>query len=538
MPDAKLKLETGEIAIPNGVTTIGRTTDNTVSFPDDSNVSRNHAEIEFRNGDHYLIDLNSSNGTTVNGNKLNGEIRLESGDQLLFGGSSAAEFVFGDTQSAADSGSDALDVPAMSQAQSELGSLGNSAQSEVEYAANNAIYGAVNNAVAGNAGSAAAASTASAEAASSSSSTVLIAGAVCGLAVVCAVAAGAFYATRGSACAATAAITKPEAGDTINTPTEIELKIENGDCVQRAIFTIDGEEFASADAPSFAATIDPKEHPELADGTDHNLQVVLIDETGEKIPQSSVVMLAFETRAVTKPPPTQTVANANIPPTKTTAASQVSLLQMQDMAQRLVKQFSGNFTYDVTNKQFLQEIQKRTAEYAQEGYSVRAAAYRDAINIAFKQEQNLDAPFGFMLAMSRSKFNAAKQGEDEGLWRMTNAFVNDNKYNGQCGTETLSDQSQNCAAKAAAIYMKAVVYGVFEGDMVYSAAAFGKTTQDAGAWKATLPPNRSDIWNTIKTPAEREQVLRFFAAGIVAENPQKFGLSKDKPLSELYRVTM
>lgn len=532
MPDAKLKLETGEIAIANNVTTIGRTTDNTVSFPGDSNVSRNHAEIEFRNGDHYLIDLNSSNGTTVNGNKLSGEIRLESGDQLLFGGSSTAEFVFGDIQSAADND---LDVPGMSQAQSELGSLGNSAQSEVEYAANNAIYGAINNAVAGNA---AATSTASAATASGSSSTVLIAGAVCGLAVVCAVAAGAFYATRGSACAATAAITKPEVGDTINTPTEIELQIENGDCVQRAIFTIDGEEFASADAPSFAATIDPKEHPELADGTDHNLQVILIDAGGEKIPQSSVVMLAFETRKVTKTPPIPTVANANTPPTKTTAASQVSLLQMQDMAQRLVKQFSGNFTYNVTNKQFLQEIQKRTAEYAQEGYSARAAAYRDAINIAFVREQNLDAPFGFMLAMSRSKFNAAKQGDDEGLWRMTNAFVNDNKYNGQCGTETLSDQSQNCAAKAAAIYMKAVVYGVFEGDLVYSAAAFGKTTQDAGAWKVSLPQNRSDIWNTIKTPAEREQVLRFFAAGIVAENPQKFGLSKDKPLSELYRVTM
>jgi hypothetical protein len=122
------------------------------------------------------------------------------------------------------------------------------------------------------------------------------------------------------------------------------------------------------------------------------------------------------------------------------------------------------------------------------------------------REQNLDAPLGFVLAMSRSKFIPAKQGENEGLWQMSTAFVTANAYNGLCGTETLSDASQNCAAKASALYMKAIVYGVFDGDPVYSAAAFGKSP--------------------------------FFAAGIVAENPQRFGLKKDQPLSALYRVTM
>lgn len=541
MQDAKLKLENGEIALGGAVTTIGRTPDNDVSFPQDSNVSRYHAEIEFRGGDHYLIDLNSSNGTSVNGSPVAGEVRLEPGDKLLFGGSSEAEFLFG-SPAAADESSDIPETPGVSEARSEIGSLAGSAQSEAEYAANNAVYGAINNAVGTNATSSAAstAGTAAAETAVSSGSnpTVLIAGAVCGLAVVCAIAAGAFYATRGSACKASAVIVKPEPGDTIIAPTDIELKIENGECVQRAIFTLDGEVIASANAPDFSASIDPKDHPTLADGTDHSLQVVLVDSTGEQIKQTSDVMLAFETRAVNKPPQTTNVATANAPPVKTTAASQVTLLQTQDMAQRLVKQFSGNFAYNVSNKQFLQEVQKRTAEYVQEGYFASASAYRDVINVAFVREQNLDAPFGFVLAMSRSKFNPAKQGEEEGLFRMTNLFVTDNKYNGQCGTETLSDPGQNCAAKAAAIYMKAVVFGVFEGDLVYSAAAFGKTTQDAGAWKATLPANRADVWNAIKTPAEREQLVRFFAAGIVAENPQKFGLAKDRPLSELYRVTM
>ena len=86
--------------------------------------------------------------------------------------------------------------------------------------------------------------------------------------------------------------------------------------------------------------------------------------------------------------------------------------------------------------------------------------------------------------------------------------------------------------------MKALVYGVFDGDPVYSAAAFGKSPQEAAAWKASLPANRSDIWNVIKSAPEREQLIRFFAAGIVAENPARFGLKKDRQLDELYKVTM
>ena len=107
-----------------------------------------------------------------------------------------------------------------------------------------------------------------------------------------------------------------------------------------------------------------------------------------------------------------------------------------------------------------------------------------------------------------------------------------------CGSESLSDPSQNCAARSAALYTKALIFSVFDGDPILTAAAFGKTPQDAGVWKATLPANHSDIWNSIRTADEREQLARFFAAGIVSENPQAFGLTSERPLSDLYRVTM
>jgi hypothetical protein len=82
--------------------------------------------------------------------------------------------------------------------------------------------------------------------------------------------------------------------------------------------------------------------------------------------------------------------------------------------------------------------------------------------------------------------------------------------------------------------MKALVFSVFDGDVIYAAAAFGKSPADATAWKAMLPAKRENVWTSIKTAPEREQLVRFFAAGIVAENPDKFGLKRDLPISGLY----
>jgi transposase len=526
MPKPKLKFNDQEVTIDSGVTTIGRTPDNKVAFPEDSNVSRYHAEIEERGGDYWLIELGSSNGTTLNGTPVRGEVRLANGDAIVLGGSSTVTVDFGnETPQAEESNADT------SPAGDGLGQMPN-VDAGLDLNA-----GGVAHEAAGGVGHQAGGGIAhEAAAASVPGNKLLFVGAVGVLAVVLVGgAAAAYYFTRPAACDATALIVKPEAGDTIIAATEIEIDVKNSACVERAVFTIDGVEFAKTEDVPFTATIDPKEFPDLADGFDHSLAIELQDEKGASISKTTPIQLVFETRQVSKPPTNTQVADANTQQQQTgPKGKEVSLIEVQEMSKRLVKQFSGNFAYNVSNKQFLQEVQKKTAEYAQEGYFDRAARYRDAINVAYVREQNLDAPLGFMLAMSRSKFNV----DAEGLWKMSNAFVADNKYNGACGTETIADPSQNCAAKASALYMKAVVFGVFDGDVIYSAAAFGKSPQDAAAWKSTLPANRSDVWNSIKTAPEREQIVRFFAAGIVAENPQKFGLKKDRPLSELYRLAM
>jgi pSer/pThr/pTyr-binding forkhead associated (FHA) protein len=508
MSDAKLIFNGNEHSVKEERTSLGRSSDNAVSFSEDSNVSRYHAEIESGSGgEYFLTDLGSANGTTLNGHPVHGSERLSNGDEIELGGSSRLRF---EISKKAEEKQAETTTPSVSAP---------SATASVAAAAS--IPASPENAIAG-------------------SNMLLIGiGATCLIVAVVVVGAAAFYFTRGSTCETKAAIVSPESGDTIIGSTDIELDVTNSGCVGSATFKIDGAEFATVDSPPFSAEIDAKEYPDLADGFDHAIAVELKDLKGNAIGAATPIMLAFETREVEKPPTdTKPVPTNNSQPTPIGKTADLSLIDIQEMSKRLVTQFSGKFSYNVSNKDFLQEVRKRTADYAQDGYFDRASRYRDAINVAYVREQNVDAALGFMIAMSRSKFVADKQGSDEGLWRMSNEFVTANAYNGSCGSETLSDPSQNCAAKASALYMKAIVYGVFDGDPVYSAVVFGKSPQDAGAWKASLPPNRSDIWNVAKTPQEREQLVRFFAAGIVAENPQRFGLKKDRPLSELYRLTM
>jgi hypothetical protein len=153
-------------------------------------------------------------------------------------------------------------------------------------------------------------------------------------------------------------------------------------------------------------------------------------------------------------------------------------------------------------------------------------------------EQGLEKPLGYILAMSRSNFDLSttrplSQADGEGLWKVPSSLARDAGYLGRCGTGTLSDQNQKCAATVAAAYLRALEVDLFGGDPLYAVACFGMTPKDAAQWREQLPADRRDLWNVIKTTEHRERVVRFFAAGIVGENPGQFGLN-DFPLSNLY----
>ena len=510
MPEAKLKFDDREFFLGSGLVTIGRATDNSISFAGDSNVSRYHVEIELRGEEFCLIDLNSSNGTTVNGAPVKGEIYLADGDEILLGGSASLtlEYV---KEGSAEAPATAVPATSGDETAAEETAPGDESPQAAETEAGG----------------------------SSSKGLFLAAGGFLALSLVLGAGATAFYFLRDTSCNARAVIISPEPGDTISKPTEIEVEIENSECVSRVAFTVDGFEFASVPGSPYPVELNPADFADLADGFDHPLGIVLEDEKGVKFTTSPPVLLAFETRAVKRDEDVaqDRPAQADEPqrPAKTLGPS---LVEVHDLSRKLLAQFKGGDRYNISNRQLLQEVQRKTADYAQPGYSAKASQFKDVINVAFVREQNLDAPLGFFLAMSRSRFDPARQGTEEGLWRMSPEFVKANAYDGLCGGQTIADPKQDCAALAAGLYMKSMVLGAFEGDVLLAVAAFGKSPQEAGEWKATLPQNRTDLWNAIKTPAEREQLVRFLAAGIVAENPQRFGLANERPLSELYRIAM
>ncbi len=69
-----------------GATTVGRAADNAIVL-DDSSVSRTHAMLLVEDDDVLLLDLESSNGTAVNGRPAlpDEPVRLADGDVVTIG---------------------------------------------------------------------------------------------------------------------------------------------------------------------------------------------------------------------------------------------------------------------------------------------------------------------------------------------------------------------------------------------------------------------------------------------------------------------
>lgn len=500
--------EPREIEIYGDVTTFGRVADNSVAFTTDTNISRYHAQIARRGDEFYVSDFGSSNGTSVNDEPLAGERLLKHEDKINFGGGDS--FVTFLSEFAQPAGNNASD----------------------EYAPGFSVP----------AGSAAAQTNAASAAPAPSSGglpVVLTAAAVLtGVAIVSVVGAMIyFWSDITGSCTPEIAVVRPESGVTLTEATEIQVTVKNPKCVDRVSYLLDGEEFAATNLPPYAITIDPEKFEDFKDDdAAHVLTVLVQDKNGGKKLQKEQVLLAFASPPKNdkdKPQPGQQTPGQQTPPT-TGRTAEIGFADTKTMSEALLRQITDNPNYKF-DLQFFKEVQKRTAEYRLEGFHDRARQHRDVINQAFVVEQNLNVSLGYVLAMSRSQFeNKRGAANAEGLWQMTNDFAAANGYNGQCGAETLSDPKQNCAARAAAIYTKALV-NVFQGDVIYSIASFGLSPAEAGQFAITLPADRADFWNVIKNPKQRETLARFFAAGIVAENPEKFGFRRDKKLSDVYK---
>ena len=68
----------------NSTLKMGRSTDNDIQIAD-GQASRHHAEIRYDNGRHHIVDLNSTNGTLVNDNRIASTQALSHGDIITIG---------------------------------------------------------------------------------------------------------------------------------------------------------------------------------------------------------------------------------------------------------------------------------------------------------------------------------------------------------------------------------------------------------------------------------------------------------------------
>jgi len=91
-PRAGLRLRILEPAPRRGEThtidrevTVGRGGGCALVLNDDTYVSQLHARLFQQNGEGYVEDLGSTNGTYVNGKQIKGVTRLKRGDQVQFG---------------------------------------------------------------------------------------------------------------------------------------------------------------------------------------------------------------------------------------------------------------------------------------------------------------------------------------------------------------------------------------------------------------------------------------------------------------------
>jgi pSer/pThr/pTyr-binding forkhead associated (FHA) protein len=169
------------------------------------------------------------------------------------------------------------------------------------------------------------------------------------------------------------------------------------------------------------------------------------------------------------------------------------------------------------------------------GYYARARNYRDAIDKEFVNVQGLPPVFGYVVAMSRTRFL-----EDNGdVWGLPNSIVKGERV----GSSDTAPTNTSASTKVAASYIRGLWDLFGKEGFMYVVACYGMSLDEAGEVQQRLEAKdptgegRYDFWRMknmgVVKGEQVERVARFFAAGIVSENPQQYGLN-EPPLSTLY----
>src|SRR5262245_25764784 len=95
---------------PAAVCTLGRSQSSTI-FLNDVSISRQHAQVTFRDGSFWIEDLGSKNGTKVGGRRIEGTTPLKPGDRIQLG---SVNLVFSGNEPSSSGSARVADVDAPS----------------------------------------------------------------------------------------------------------------------------------------------------------------------------------------------------------------------------------------------------------------------------------------------------------------------------------------------------------------------------------------------------------------------------------------
>lgn len=239
---------------------------------------------------------------------------------------------------------------------------------------------------------------------------------------------------------------------------------------------------------------------------------------------------------------TQTVSTPSPQPSQPDSLSQqISTDEIRDMTAQLASQISQKSGYEF-GPDLVNVIQSQVHEYNSAKALLGARQFRREINKAFR-DQGLHPLVGYALAMSRSKFDPTLTEKGIGIWQLPLSVARSHGYVG-ANENSAKLKVPDSSAQISASYTKQLLSAFDADDFMYAIACFGMQLEDAGKLQVRLmnaapdARDRRDIMKMIRagvlTEEQINNLTRFFAAGIVGENPRKFGLITSDPISSLY----
>jgi pSer/pThr/pTyr-binding forkhead associated (FHA) protein len=489
-----------------GEASVGRARDNLICI-DDQAISQYHAVIEKRGDWFWLSDLGSTNGTTINGEPVTQERKLRDGDLISIGGAAAIAFRSNEGLHHLSTGDYADNVSPATPDDAETPE-----PREVVQAPH-------------------------------TSPLLIVAAIVAGIVIAGGAVLLALKFVDGSD--ASVRVLSPETGSTIRGPQTIRIEAESAKDIEEVFYLLDGIEFASAEHPPFEVTLDPAQLDtkvrNLKSGN-HVLTVTVQDKEGNKKPQSETVLLAFESKETAADAGEAKEPSAESNKQVVTQSAQSSASDVVALSRNLAAAISGKSFYDF-DSQFADGIRRQTNSY-RVNVMDDASRYRRQIGSAFNSK-GLPPAIGYVMALSESRFKEddANSNQKIGFWQVPRQIALEQGY-------ILPDESSAAlkdvkrSAEIAASYINDLVnaFGGMDG-FIYAIACYGMPLSQAAKVRARLEeidPNatdRKDFWRMVKSGVVArdgaDRVARFFAAGIVGENPQAFGLN-GRPLSSLY----